>query len=63
MKMMLRHDTASTLPEDRVRRLRELLARMTDRFGEHGPMIAAIRKNLAAAEAAQTDAQDGQVSR
>ncbi len=62
MKKMLRQDNASKLPKDRVWHLRELLARMTDRFGEHGPIIAAIRKNLTATEASQTAAQDGQVS-
>lgn len=58
-----RHDTTSTLSEDRVRRLRELLAMMLDRYGDTGPMVATIRRNLSLAEAARSPKQDGQVRR
>lgn len=61
---MLRHDTACTLSEDRVRRLRELLAMMLDRHPDgNGPMIAAIRRNLALAEAANSDARSHEAGR
>ncbi len=55
--------TASTQPEDRVRRLRELLAMMVDRYGDASPMVARLRRNLAEAEAARAVAQDGRVAR
>lgn len=58
-----RHDTTPTLAEERVRRLRELLAMMVDRYGDTGPMIAAIRRNLSRAEAAHLPSQDGQARR
>lgn len=56
---MHRHDTASTLADERVRRLRELLVMMLDRDGDHAPMVARIRRNLTEAEAADADNRKG----
>lgn len=55
--------TAPTLSSDRARRLRDLLEKMTARYGDGGPMVSAIRRNLAQAEAANSDAKDGQARR
>ncbi len=60
---MPRNRTTPTLSEERVRRLRELLAMMVDRYGDTGPMIATIRRNLSLAEAANLPTQDRQVRR
>ena len=54
MTMQTQH-TAPSLSVERVRRLRTLLATMTDRYGETAPIVATIRRNLADAEAALTD--------
>ena len=47
---MLRHDTTATLSEDRVRRLRELLVMMVDRYGDQAQVVVTLRRNLAHAE-------------
>ncbi len=52
-------DTSSTLTGDqRIRRLRALLVVVIDRYGDDGPTVARVRRNLADAEASQTDRID-----
>lgn len=59
MTMNQHDDTPPRLADERVRRLRELLGMMVGLYGDQGPMVARIRRNLAHAEAADADARKG----
>ena len=60
MTMNQHDDTQSPLTADqRIRRLRALLAMLIDRYGDEGPIVATIRRNLTRADARRVDPSAG----